>query len=240
MSLRIRQIVFAASDLEATVAQFASTLGMKVVYRDPQVAAFGLSNALLQVGDQFVEVIAPTRADAAAARHLARHGDSAYMLILQTDDLARDRERLNRLGVRIVWQSTYPDISAVHLHPKDVGAAIVSLDQPIPAASWRWAGPDWQEHVVTDGAQRIVAVTIAASDPAALAHRWAGVLGTDAPRADGGTWRIAITDGVLRFIQSTNDVERIIEYAIEVKTHPSKQVLCGTLFRLCPNPERRP
>ena len=29
--------------------------------------------------------------------------------------------------------------------PRDVGGAIVSLDRPLPPASWRWAGPGWEE-----------------------------------------------------------------------------------------------
>src|SRR5262245_178267 len=130
MPLRIRQIVFVARELAPTVAKFEQALGIEVAYRDPQVAEFGVENAVLPIGDQFLEVIVPFRANTAAGRHLDRHGESAYMLILQTDDLVRDRQRFLRLGVRTVWSSSYPDISAMHLHPKDLGAAIVSVDQP--------------------------------------------------------------------------------------------------------------
>ena len=103
--LRIRQIVFAARELDTTLAEFQRALGLPVVYRDPLVAEFGLHNALMQLGDQFIEIVSPTRENTAAGRHLDRHGDSAYMLILQTDDLARDRARVDELGVRIVWQA---------------------------------------------------------------------------------------------------------------------------------------
>lgn len=202
MTLRIRQIVLATHDLDASVARCERELGLQVAYRDPGVGEFGLHNALLPIGDQFLEVLAPTRDGTAAGRHLARHGDSAYMLILQTDDLARDRAHLERLGVRIVWRSDYSDICSVHLHPKDIGAAIVSLDQATPPESWRWAGPDWQRHVSKHGVREIREVTIGAVDPAAMAQRWAEVLGTAAP--SGG--RIAIDRGSLRFVQADADV----------------------------------
>jgi hypothetical protein len=202
MTLRIRQIVVATHELAPTVARFERELGLQVAYRDPQIAEFGLHNALLPIGDQFLEVLSPTRPDTAAGRHLARHGDSAYMLILQTDDLERDRARLERLSVRIVWRSDYPDIRSVHLHPKDIGAAIVSLDQATPPESWRWAGPDWQQHVSERGPREILEVTIGAVDPDALARRWAEVLGTAAPR-DGS---IAIDRGVLRFARAESDL----------------------------------
>jgi len=218
MSLRIRQIVLAARDLSTTVAQLQAVFGVTVCYRDPDVSHFGLENALFAIGHQggvqFLEVVSPVRENTTAGRHLNRHGDSGYMLILQTDDLARDRERLKGLGVRIVWESTYPDISAVHLHPKDIGAAIVSLDQAIPYDSWRWAGPDWQQHVNKTGAQRVVSVNVAARDPIAMMQRWAKVLGVDAGSDRPGASCIDIQNGALRFEAADADV--IVGFEITV------------------------
>jgi glyoxalase-like protein len=235
MSLSIRQIVFAARDLSQKTAEFERGLGLEVGFRDPGVAEFGLENVLMPLGAQFLEVVSPTRANTAAGRHLDRHGDSAYMLILQTDDLVRDRARLERLGVRIVWQSQYPDISSVHLHPKDIGAAIVSLDQPVPPESWRWAGPDWQQHTPAQ-ALRVVEVTVGGSDPAALARRWHEVLGTEPPVATRDTWRIAIDGGVLEFVRSIDGADRITGFGL-VMNSPSC-TLCGTqLRRIAKEPE---
>jgi catechol 2,3-dioxygenase-like lactoylglutathione lyase family enzyme len=228
MTLRIRQIVFAARDLAATVAQFESALGLRVAFRDPEVGAFGLHNALLAIGDQFLEVVSPIRDNTAAGRHLERHGDSAYMLILQTDDLARDRARLDRLGVRVIWQSDYPDMRAVHLHPKDIGAAIVSLDQPSPPHSWRWAGPDWEKDVSKAGAQTILEATIGAVDPAALAQRWSIVLGLEAPVDN----RIAIANGVLNFVEAKADVLIGFRLAMQHAAAEQSVTICGTQFRL--------
>lgn len=231
MGLRIRQIVFAAADLERTAQQFTTELSLPEIFRDPEVATFGLCNVLFEVGQQFLEVVAPTRTDAPAARHLARHGDSAYMLILQTDDLAADRQRLQQLGVRLVWEANHPDISAVHLHPKDVGAAIVSLDQPVPPESWRWAGPQWRPG---ETHSRIVAAAISAADPAAMAKRWADVLGTAQPQQRDHAWHIAITDGMLSFVESTDSMERIVGYTLEApKPEPPRELmLCGTHFNI--------
>ena len=142
--MRSRQIVFAARDLASARQSLAELLQLELPFRDPGVAEFGIDNAVFAFGDQFIEVISPTRPDTACGRHLARHGDGGYMLILQTDDFERESARLAALGVRSVWSGRHEDISAMHLHPKDVGAAIVSVDQPKPAAAWRWGGPDWR------------------------------------------------------------------------------------------------
>lgn len=228
MSLRIRQIVFAALDLKHTVEQFEDVLGLQVTFRDPEVAKFGLENALFTFGDQFIEIVSPIRPETAAGRHLDRHGDSAYMLILQTDDLSRDRARLQGLGVRIVWESHHQEISALHLHPKDLGAAIVSLDQATPPSSWRWAGPDWERHQSASKGSRIVSATMSAQDPGAMAQRWSNVLGLEVPATDAR--RIPLSDGELRFAPSVDGRERILEYSIEAPRASGRITLCGTRF----------
>jgi hypothetical protein len=210
MTLHIRQIVLAARDLQSTVAQLQSVLGVNVCYHDPEVGKFGLENALMTIGHeagvQFLEVVSPIKENTAAGRHIKRHGDSGYMLILQTDNLAHDRTRVDKLGVRIVWEAAHPDVSAMHLHPKDIGAAIVSIDQPIPPESWRWAGPDWQRHILKTGAQRVISTTIASQDPTAMSERWATVLGTGSPIDAKGERHIDIHAGALNFIAAPADV----------------------------------
>jgi hypothetical protein len=127
--MQVRQVALVARDLDPVVADLCAVFGLEVGFRDPGVAEFGLRNAVLPIGRRFLEVVSPVRADATAARYLDRNGgDGGYMVLVQTADLAADRRRLAALGVRIVWQVTLDDIAAVHLHPRDVGGAIVSLD----------------------------------------------------------------------------------------------------------------
>jgi hypothetical protein len=107
--------------------------------------------------------------------------------------------------MREVWGIELDDIEAVHLHPKDVGAAIVSFDQPSPPESWRWAGPQWQPLDAGQPAHGIVGADLQSDDPAALAARWAQVL--DRPchaleKAD--TFAIELDGAQLRFVPDRN------------------------------------
>jgi catechol 2,3-dioxygenase-like lactoylglutathione lyase family enzyme len=198
--MHIRQIALVARDLEPAVADLCAVLGVAVGFRDPGVAEFGLRNAVMPVGTTFLEVVSPARDDTTAGRFLARRGgDGGYMVILQTDDLAAARARLARHGARVVWEATLDDIATVHVHPRDVGGAIVSIDQPRPPASWRWAGPGWERSVRTDVVRRIVGVEIEAPDPPRTAARWAELLGLSAPHAHGDGATVALDGGVLRF-----------------------------------------
>jgi Glyoxalase-like domain len=200
--MHLRQIALVARQLEPVVDDLTAVLGLEVAFHDPGVEEFGLRNAVLPVGETFLEVVAPIRAEATAARFLERRGgDGGYMAIFQTGDLAGDRARLARLGMRVVWEVAFPDIATVHLHPRDLGGAIVSLDEPRPAPSWRWAGPEWKRHVRTDLVRAIVGVEVQSEDPVATRERWAGALGaraSDVPAAAGAI-DVALDGGRVRF-----------------------------------------
>ena len=199
--MHIRQIALVARDLEAAVADLCAALGIEVGFRDPGVAEFGLRNAVMPVGTTFLEVVSPVRDDTTAGRFLARRGgDGGYMVILQTDDLAGDRARLARLGARTVWEATLDDIATIHIHPRDIGGAIVSIDQPRPPESWRWAGPDWPSRSRTQVVRRIVGAEIEAADPPRTAARWSELLALPAPSVRGGAPTVALDGGVLRFV----------------------------------------
>jgi len=180
---RIRQVALVARDLDPVVADLCAVFGLEVAFNDPGVAEFGLRNAVMPVGSTFLEVVSPAREGTTAGRLLdKRGGDGGYMVIVQTDDLEAARTRLGALGVRIVWQIALDDIATLHLHPRDVGGAIVSLDQPRPPESWRWGGPEWQSHVRTDVVDGITSVTLEAENAERLAARWTEVLGLWTPR----------------------------------------------------------
>ena len=142
---RLRQLVI-ASETTDTIDTLKTVFALGEPFPDPGVAEFGLVNGVFAIGDQFLEVVVPTVETAPAARFMARGGPGGYMAIFEIDDMEQARARAERLGIRRVWDIDLPDISASHLHPADIGGAIVSLDQPKPAGAWRWGGPDWRKN----------------------------------------------------------------------------------------------
>ncbi|HTO06709.1 MAG TPA: VOC family protein [Myxococcota bacterium] len=200
--MRLRQIAFVAQDLAKVVDDLCGVLGVEVCFRDPGVAEFGLHNALMPLGDRFLEVVSPVREGTTAGRLLERRrGDGGYMVIVQVDDLAAQRKRVEELGVRIVWKAELAPAATIHLHPRDVGAAILSFDWMREPDGWLWAGPEWREHVRTDLTRRMVGAELQGPDPRALAERWGQVFGRPVrPRAEGG-YELALDGGTyLRFV----------------------------------------
>lgn len=172
---RLRQAVLAATDLDAAVTLLGDAIGLGEPFRDPGVGLFGLHNAVFALRDTFLEVVSPTQPGTSAGRLLSRRGDDCgYMLMFQVADLAAARERAAMLGIREVFEVDLDDISEVHLHPADIGGAIVSLSAPVPATSWRWGGPDWAARAAPGD---VSGVTVAVADPEAVAERWRSVIG---------------------------------------------------------------
>jgi glyoxalase-like protein len=178
--VRLRQVVLVAERLEPVADQLRAELGLGEPFADPNVAEFGIHNAVFALGDTFIEVISPNQEGTAAGRHLERlGGDGGYMLIFQLDNLDAARERAAAEGIRVIWQLDLPDISGTHLHPADIGGAIVSLDRADPPGSWRWGGPDWTGRTGTGAPGRVTGATLAVADPDATAARWGRVLGAE-------------------------------------------------------------
>ncbi len=172
MTIRLRQVAFVAAELDAVVDELCNVLGSTVCFNDPGVTEFGLRNALIVVGDQFLEVVSPTQPGTTAGRLLdKRGGDGGYMAIFEVDDLDRRLDVLAASDVRVVWGIDLPTIRGRHLHPRDVGGTLVSLDEPHPPRSWTWGGPDWRHHGST-AATAIAGVRIGADDPVAMRTRW--------------------------------------------------------------------
>jgi hypothetical protein len=196
--MRLRQIALAASDLGSTVDALTDVLGIEVAFRDPGVAVFGLENAVMPIGETFLEVVSPVRADATAQRWIAkRGGDAGYMAIFQCADLAalaREVERAKGAGAAVVWEGEHAGARTAHFHPRELGA-IASLDGMPSWEEWVWAGPAWRDHVRTATTRAITGAELASRDPESLARRWGRLLGLEPRSARDGRLEIALPRG---------------------------------------------
>ncbi|MGE3249315.1 MAG: VOC family protein [Hyphomonadaceae bacterium] len=202
--MRLRQIALVGADLKAREADIRAVLGLDYAYADPGVGKFGLENAVFPVGETFLEVVSPKKPGTTAGRLLEkRAGDGGYMVILQVRDIKDARARIKAAGARVVEEADFDGVSMSHIHPKDIGAAIVSVDQMAPWERWEWGGPVWRENVRTDVSTAIAGAEIQGSDPDALSARWSEVLGR-ARAKDGDAWRMALDEGEISFVRAAD------------------------------------
>jgi hypothetical protein len=235
--VRLRQAVLVARELDPLVEELRALLGLAEPFRDPGVGEFGLANAVFALGDCFLEIVSPLRPGTAAGRHLQRTGrDGGYMVLFDLEDLEGARTRAEQEGVRVVWQIDLPDISGTHLHPADMRGAIVSLDRSTPYGTWRWGGPEWTGRTGQGPAGRLSGITISVEEPAAVAVRWAEVLGVAEERR--GETVLALDGAELHFVPGggSSGSEGIVEIALElppeVRAGRERIVVGGATLRL--------
>jgi len=205
--LRLRQIALVARDLDSVVGELRSRLGLGVPFEDPSVATFGLRNAVMPVGNQFIEVVSPTREGTAGGRYLDRRGgDGGYMVILQADEHAARRGRIVDLGIRRVFEHEGDHYTIMQLHPADTGGSFLEIDdqkggEDMATGPWEPAGPKWQKARRTDIVSGIAAAELQSPDPARLAARWSEIL--DLRVSDVGEHpEIALDNATLRFVEA--------------------------------------
>jgi hypothetical protein len=245
--VRLRQIALVAENLDETTEALCDVLGIEIAFRDPGVKVFGLENAVMPIGDGFLEVVSPVTDDAPARRYRARRGgDAGYMVMVQTHRYDDDRRRLEAEGVRIVWSGELPDIRGMHLHPKDTGGALLSLDQPEPPESWRWAGPEWPQHVRTERVTALRGATIGCADPHAVATRWSHLLERPITARAWPTLELEASflrfapasdpaeEGLVGFTVAAREPQAVIDAARErgLETGPDSVTICGTRIEL--------
>jgi len=105
-----------------------------------------------------------------------------------------------RSSSAVVAQYDRPDgVYMTHLHPRDVGGAILSIDAMDPPERWEWGGPDWRTRVKTDVSVAITGVDVQGDDPRGMSARWAEVLGRPVT-AQGDAFVMALDHGThIRF-----------------------------------------
>jgi len=210
MWLRLRQIALVAEELEPAVEELQDLFSLQVCYRDPGVAHFGLVNALLPLGNQFIEIVAPFREGTTGGRYLERRGGAGgYMVITQCDDHAPRRKRVEELGIRIVGQFESHEFRNMQMHPKDTGGSFFEIDQQLGPRALEHDGPwepaggaKWQEARNTDRVARIAAAEIQADDPDAVAARWAQIAQLDLIRKPVPT--LQLDNATVRFVPCTD------------------------------------
>ena len=207
MWLRLRQIALVAAELDPAVKALREVLGIEVCYNDPGVGRFGLENALLPVGNQFIEIVAPIEENTAGGRYLERRGgDGGYMVITQCDDHPPRKQRVKELGIRLVADSDRHEYRLMQLHPKDSGGTFFEIDEQLgdrayePDGPWEPAGGEnWVKARRTDRVTAITAAEIQCDDPATVAARWSEI--AEIPlESRGGVTTMPLENATIRFV----------------------------------------
>ncbi len=129
---RIDHIGVAVEDLDAALALYERDYAMTLVHRET-VTEQGVEAALLDVGENHVELLAPTGPDTPVGRFLAKKGPGMHHVAYQVDDIEGTLASLKDAGLRLIDETPrrgIRDSRVAFLHPATAGGLLTEIVQP--------------------------------------------------------------------------------------------------------------
>ena len=120
----VDHVVIRVEDFDAAVATWKDTLGM-ALDRTDESEALGIKQAFFNMDNGgYVEIVAPTNADAAVGKALASRGEGLHTLALEVDDLDATIKDFDASGVQLIGVGS----PQVYVHPKSANGMLLQLN----------------------------------------------------------------------------------------------------------------
>ena len=129
---RIDHIGVAVEDLDASLALYERDYAMTLVHRET-VTQQGVEAALLDVGENHVELLAPIGPDTPVGKFLAKKGPGMHHVAYQVNDIESALATLKEAGLRLIDETPRTGIRnsrVAFLHPSTAGGLLTEIVQP--------------------------------------------------------------------------------------------------------------
>ena len=136
MFRRIDHVGIAVADLDAAVAWYAETFGVRSVHEEVNEEQ-GVREAMLAVGDgdTRIQLLAPLTPESTIAKFIGRSGPGLQQLAFRVADVEAVSATLRERGLRLLYDAPKrgtSDSRVNFVHPKDAGGVLVELVEPAP------------------------------------------------------------------------------------------------------------
>ena len=98
---KIEHIALAVQDLDAAVAHYKDVWGLEVSHRE-QVEDQGVEEAMLPIGESFLQLLGPTGPDTTVGKFIEHRGEGLHHIAYEVPDLEGALAELKERGVRLI------------------------------------------------------------------------------------------------------------------------------------------
>ena len=129
LATRIDHVGIAVPNLDDAIEFYRSAFGLESVHEETNEEQ-GVREAMLQIGNSYLQLLAPLSDDSPIGKFLDRNGPGIQQVAFGVDDIEAAGDQLRSAGVRVLYDA--PKIgtggSRVNfVHPKDCGGVLVEL-----------------------------------------------------------------------------------------------------------------
>ena len=129
---RVDHIGVAVEDIDASLELYERDYGMTLVHREI-VAEQGVEAALLDVGENHIELLAATGPDTPVGKFIAKKGPGMHHVAYQVDDIEATLAALKEAGLKLIDETPRIGIRnsrVAFVHPKSAGGLLTEIVQP--------------------------------------------------------------------------------------------------------------
>jgi methylmalonyl-CoA/ethylmalonyl-CoA epimerase len=101
MLRKIEHVALAVNDLEASLAHYRDVWGIDAAHRE-RVEDQGVEEAMLPLGDSYLQLLGATGPDTTVGKFLAKKGEGLHHIAYEVDDLEATLRALKAKGVRLI------------------------------------------------------------------------------------------------------------------------------------------
>ena len=132
--LRIDHVGVAVPDLDAAIAFYTQTFGLRCVHTEVNEDQ-GVREAMLAAGDGStrLQLLAPLTPDSTIAKFLDRNGPGLQQLAYTVADVDAAAAAIRARGLRVLYDEARRGTAGSRVnfvHPKDCGGVLVELVEP--------------------------------------------------------------------------------------------------------------
>ncbi len=134
---KIEHIALAVADLDAAIEHYSRVWGLDVVHRE-RVEDQGVEEAMLPLGESYLQLLAPTSAESTVGKFIDRRGEGLHHIAIEVDDLEGTLAELRQKEVALIDEE--PRLGGrghmvAFVHPKgNLGLLVELIQRPFPTA----------------------------------------------------------------------------------------------------------
>jgi methylmalonyl-CoA/ethylmalonyl-CoA epimerase len=128
---KIEHVALAVADIDAAIAHYKAVWGLDVAHRE-RVEDQGVEEAMLPLGESYLQLLGATAPDTTVGKFLATRGEGLHHIAYEVDDLEGALRQLKNQGVALIDETPRRGgrgHMVAFVHPKSNHGLLVELIQ---------------------------------------------------------------------------------------------------------------